>query len=108
MAKALTARTYLLTWLALIVLAAISLGLSFLHLPAFDLSASLVIATVKAALVAWFFMHLAEQPFASRLVLLVSVLLFALLISLTALDVASRRTFPKGPRPGDQNAFYRR
>jgi hypothetical protein len=42
-------------------------------------------------------MHLYEQRFANRAVMLVSVLLAAILIALTAADVLSRHTFP--PRP---------
>src|SRR5437762_2657760 len=106
--KHLTATQYVLTWAALIVLAAISLGASFLGWTSADLAISLVIASMKATLVAWFFMHLAEQRFANRLVVVIAVLLFALLISLMALDVATRHTFPKGPRPGEDNQFYQR
>lgn len=101
-------RGYLFTWFALIALAALSLGLSFLHWPAGGLAASLAIATVKATLVVWFFMHLAEQRFLNRLIVVIAALLFALLIGLTAADVATRRTFPAGPRPTENSAFYRR
>jgi cytochrome c oxidase subunit 4 len=82
---------YLATYAALIVLAAVSLLLSILHLGAVDLVLSLVIAMAKALLVLWFFMHLREQRAANRLVVLVSFVLLVILVVLTALDVASRR-----------------
>ena len=99
---------YLLTFVALLVLATLSLGLSFLHWTTGDLVVSLVIAGVKALLVLWFFMHLAEQRFTNRLTVLVSVLFVALLVGLAAADVGSRRLFPKAPQPTADEQFYKR
>jgi cytochrome c oxidase subunit 4 len=100
--------TYALTFVALIVLATVSLLLSFLHWPTGDLAVSLVIAGLKALLVLWFFMHLAEQRFSNRLVVAVSVGFVALLVGLTAADVVSRRTFPVRPEPPRGEIFYSR
>jgi cytochrome c oxidase subunit 4 len=91
---------YIGVYIALVLLAGLSLGLSFAHLGAADLVLSLLIALAKALLVLWFFMHLYEQRAANRLVVLVSFLLLLVLVALTALDVASRHTFPV--RPVDQ------
>ena len=107
MEKHLSAFGYLLTYLALIVLATISLLISFVHWPAGDLVISLVIASAKAVLVLWFFMHLYEQRFANRFVVLVSFAFVGLLISLVALDVASRETFPPAPRPTASEPYRR-
>jgi cytochrome c oxidase subunit 4 len=51
----------------------------------------------KGTLVALFFMHLIEQRFVNRMVLLISVLFIALLVTLVVADVATRHTFPMGP-----------
>ena len=99
---------YLLTYLGLIALATLSLGLSFLHWSTGDLVISLVIAAVKATLVFWFFMHLHEQRFANRMVVLVSFAMVSILIALMALDVASRHTDPPAPRPSSSTELYRR
>jgi cytochrome c oxidase subunit 3 len=90
---------YLGVYGALILLAALSLGLSFAHLGNGDLILSLVIAFIKALLVLWFFMHLYQQRGANRLVVLVSFVLLAILVALTAADVATRHTYPRAPLP---------
>src|SRR5438552_2437082 len=106
--KHVTATGYLLTYLALLTLATGSLLLSFLPWVVGQLVTSLAIAVVKAVLVLWFFMHLYEQRFANRMVVLVSVLLVVLLVVLSSLDVATRHTFPKALRPSPSNSFYQR
>lgn len=107
MVKHLTLSTYLFTFLALIALAGISLGLSFIRWGAGDLVVALAIASVKAFLVFWIFMHLIEQRFANRLFMLIAVMLFLLLVTLTAVDVASRHTFPRGLTPTAGDGIYR-
>lgn len=53
-------------------------------------------------------MHLVEQRFTSRAALSVSALFVAVLVGLTAADVASRHTFPVRPPPPAIEACYRR
>jgi caa(3)-type oxidase subunit IV len=107
MEKHLSLTNYLFTYVALIALAALSLGLSFIRWGDGDLVVGLGIASIKAFLVFWIFMHLIEQQFANRLFMLISILLFILLVSLTAVDVASRHTFPRGLTPTQTNSLYR-
>ena len=85
------------TWVALIALTAMSLAASRLDLGAADLVVSLVIATVKSGLVLMLFMHLAEERFASRMVVALSVIFVVLLVGLTVADVATRHTSPPAP-----------
>jgi cytochrome c oxidase subunit IV len=106
--KHVTGIGYLATYIALMVLATVSLLLSFVHWTTGDLIISMVIASIKSILVFWFFMHLVEQRFANRLVVLVSFALLTILITLTATDVVSRRTFPPAPRPSEASEEYRR
>jgi cytochrome c oxidase subunit 4 len=98
---------YLFTFVALVALATLSLGLSFLHWTTGDLVVSLVIATIKAALVLYIFMHLVEQRFSSHVVVGVTALMLALLAGLTAADVATRQTSAPSPRPEPSDLFYR-
>src|SRR5512137_2569835 len=58
---------------------------------------ALTIATVKAALVAVFFMHLWEEQGVARLVLVVSAVFVALLIGLTMADNATRFPYANPP-----------
>ena len=57
-ASRITERTYLRTWIALMALAAATFGLSFLDLGVLHVPVALLIAGVKAVLIALFFMHL--------------------------------------------------
>jgi cytochrome c oxidase subunit 4 len=94
------------TFVGLLVLATLSLLLSFLHWPVGDLVVSLLIALVKALLVVYFFMHLIEQPFSSHMTMLVAVVWVTLLIGLAAADVVTRHTFPARPEPTEGQPFY--
>src|SRR5580698_1661011 len=93
-------RTYFLVFLALIALTAITFGLSFAHLGAWEAPVALGIAAAKALLVLLFFMHLAESKQPYWIFLLVGVLLMATLVVLMVTDVEKRepRTLPAGVR----------
>lgn len=94
---------YVVTFLALLGLTALSFGASRIDLGRWDIVVALAIAACKTTLVMLFFMHLLEQRFANRLVPIVSLVFVLLLTSLVAVDVASRHTFPKAPAPpGEQ------
>ena len=90
---------YVLTWLALAALAVLSLGLSSLHLGGVYVAISLVIAVVMALIALLSFMHLDEESFSVTLVPVAVIFFVGLLVSLVALDVASRRTYPQAPAP---------
>ncbi len=99
---------YVLVFVALLVLATVSLLLSMLHWPVWGTIVALGIAVVKALLVLFFFMHLVEQRFTNRVTVLVSVLFVSLLVGLTAADVATRHTFAARTEPAPDEAFYGR
>ena len=55
-------RTYLMIFGALMVLTIITVGVSYVHLPtALAVLVALVVATIKASLVAMYFMHLLHE-----------------------------------------------
>ena len=58
-------RTYIVVWGALIVLTAVTVAVSYVHLGLMNVVVALLIASVKASLVALYFMHLRYE---SRLV----------------------------------------
>jgi cytochrome c oxidase subunit 4 len=58
-------RTYIVVWGALVVLTAVTVAVSYVHLGMMNVVVALLIASVKASLVALFFMHLRYE---SRLV----------------------------------------
>ncbi len=90
---------YLVVWLLLLALTALSFLLSLAHLGTVDVALALGIAAVKTALVGLFFMHLAEARFSIVLAPCVAVFLLLLLLSLLVTDVMTRRTFPRAPSP---------
>lgn len=83
-------RSYLAVWGALMLLTALTVGASQLNLGALNVPLALGIATLKAALVALFFMHLFyDDKF--NLVILVSGLIFvAVFAALTVSDMMLR------------------
>lgn len=81
---------YLWTWTALLLLTFLSVGIWSLGQT--SIGVALAIASVKGGLVTLYFMHLVEQRFANRLVVLVSALVVLVLVLLVIADVALRRT----------------
>jgi cytochrome c oxidase subunit 4 len=83
-------RTYTLTFVALLVLTTLTLGLSFAPLGVWHVPTAMMIAAAKTLLVAVFFMHLFDHGTSSWVAMLVAILLMLILVVLTALDVVSR------------------
>ncbi|WP_298271827.1 cytochrome C oxidase subunit IV family protein [Geobacter sp.] len=54
-------RTYIAVWLALLVLTGITWGVSYLDLGLWNVVVALAIASLKASLVALYFMHLRSE-----------------------------------------------
>ncbi len=89
---------YVMVWAALMVLTGITVAVwkTDLSMSA-RVAVALLVATVKAALVAIFFMHLWEERGVARLTLVVSGLFVILLIGLTVLDNATRFPYANPP-----------
>jgi cytochrome c oxidase subunit 4 len=89
-----------LSWLALLVLTFVSFGASRLgYGGGTELMIALTISVVKTLIVLFIFMHLIEQRFANRLIVIVTFLFIVLLVTLTAADPLTRKTFPQRPDP---------
>lgn len=82
-------RPYVLSWLALLVLTAASFGAHYLELGAFATAVSLIIAAVKAGVVALVFMHLKTESVSVRTVAALNLAWVALISVGIALDVAA-------------------
>jgi len=85
-----THRTFFFTFLALVVLAAVSFGLSFVHLGVMSVPAAMAISLAKAVLVVLFFMELVVQRFTTRVVVVGSMLMLMVLIAFMVADVWTR------------------
>ena len=85
-----SAITYVVVWVVLIVLATASLLLSDVVVGGGGLALSLVIATIKAGLVAAFFMHLAHGRAAHRMAFAAAIAFLLLLVLGVIADVGTR------------------
>lgn len=92
-------RRILVTGALLVILALVSLGLSDEPLGRFAIVAALVIAAVKATLVAWEFMRLRAAPASIQLAAMTAVLMVLLLVVFAAADVTTRETSRPVPDP---------
>jgi len=80
-------RTYVIVWIALLALTATTIIVAGMHLGRFSTLTALVIASIKASLVLWFFMHLKYEKRLFRYMLLVPVATLTVIIGLTFLDI---------------------
>jgi cytochrome c oxidase subunit 4 len=85
--------------LSLLALTGLTVGVSFLHLPAaWHLGLGLAIASLKAGLVLLFFMHVIESAPATRAVIVVAFFwLVGILLALTLTDYTTRDTAAARP-----------
>jgi len=94
--RGMTVGKYTLSFVALLLLTALTLALSFAHLGAGEWLVALGIAVVKSIIVAWFFMHLFEMSVVHRMAGVVAASLLAVLIVLAMADIWTR---PKAINP---------
>ena len=79
-------RVYITVFVALMVLTIITVAISYLHLPvAGAVAVALLVATVKGALVACYFMHLISEKKLIYAVLLITAFKFIALMALPVL-----------------------
>ena len=88
-----SAASYYVVFAALVVLTLATVGLSFCELGNWHTVIGLTIATVKAALVALFFMHLLRSQRLTWLALGAGLFWLAILMSLTLADYLTRPWF---------------
>jgi len=80
-------KTFVLIWLALLILTALTIGAAGLQMGKWSMLANLLIASTKAGLVLWFFMHLKYEHRLFKLLLLVPIGTITIIIGLTFLDI---------------------
>lgn len=81
---------YNLVFLMLMILLALTFGLAHIDLGRFNLPTGLLIAAIKAILVALYFMHLKHSSGVHRIASAVGVFWLGILISLSLSDYLSR------------------
>jgi len=83
-------KTYIVTWIALAILVFASLAAAQYHVGELNIVIALAIATVKAGLILYIFMHLRNEGWFFRLTLLLPLLVFAFILWFTFQDVVYR------------------
>ena len=84
---------YVAVWAALLVLTGITVYVAGLDLGKFGITTNIFIASLKAGLVVYIFMHLKNESRFLKLMLLMAVLTLTVIIVLTFLDVLYRGGF---------------
>jgi cytochrome c oxidase subunit 4 len=82
-----TTRTYIAVWVGLLALTALTIKAAELQLGALGMAANLLIASSKASLVLWFFMHLKNEKRVLKVMLLVPIATLTVIIGLTFFDI---------------------
>jgi cytochrome c oxidase subunit 4 len=80
-------RTFVLTWAGLLLLTAFTVAVATLHRGAASIVVPLLIASAKAFLVLWFFMHLKYERPLFRIMLLMPIVTLTFILALTFSDV---------------------
>lgn len=94
-------RTFVLVWLGLLVLLALTTASSYVHLGVGNTLLNFVIAAIKLALIAVFFMHLARADAAVRLAAGAALLFLFFLAFLSFADFLTRSVLVAPWQGGD-------
>ncbi len=85
---------YVLTWLGLMVLLALTLGSSYIPMGPWNTAANMAISCAKGLLIAIFFMHLRQAGALLRIAAVTGLVWLALLLGLSWADYATRSVSP--------------
>ena len=83
-------RTYVAVGITLLVLTGITIGASFIDFGPYNVTIALVIASVKAMLVAFFFMHLFWDNKIYLIIFAASLLFFTIILTFSMFDTTTR------------------
>ena len=86
-------RTYIMVFVSLMVLTVVTVGVFFIHLPVkAAIAVALIIASIKASLVACYFMHLISEKKLILWVMALTVAFFAVLLLVPVWTTADKIT----------------
>jgi cytochrome c oxidase subunit IV len=94
-----SSRIYLVILGLLLVLTCVTVGAAYVDFGSFNLIIAVLIATVKATLVAMFFMHLRHDPPLNAIIFVSSLIFLGLFLLFPLIDIQSRdKVVPYGLR----------
>ncbi len=85
--RAVATKTFLFVWIALLCLTALTIKAAQMQMGEWSMVANIVIASTKASLVLWFFMHLKYEKRLFKLLLFVPIMTISIIIVLTFFDI---------------------
>jgi cytochrome c oxidase subunit 4 len=88
---------YLTIFTALMVLTAVTVFAAFVDLGQFNFAVAMAIATFKASLVVWYFMHMKYQSHLTKLTLATGLFFLAILLGMMLIDYTSKTFTPMPP-----------
>jgi len=80
-------RSFMLVWIALLMLTGLTIKAAQLRMGEWSMVANIAIASTKAGLVLWFFMHLKYEKRIFKLLLFVPIITISIIIGLTFFDI---------------------
>lgn len=80
-------RVFIIAWICLLILTGLTIKAAEMHLGKWSMLANLLIASAKAGLVLWFFMHLKYEKKIFKLLFFVPVVTITIIIGLTFFDI---------------------
>ena len=80
-------KTFILVWIALLILTGVTIKAAQMRMGEWSMLANILIASTKASLVLWFFMHLKYETKFLRVLFLVPIATITIIIGLTFFDI---------------------
>ncbi len=80
----------MLVWITLLILTGLTIKAAQLRMGEWSMVANIAIASTKAGLVLWFFMHLKYEKRMFKLLLFVPIITISIIIGLTFFDILFR------------------
>jgi cytochrome c oxidase subunit 4 len=84
---AVATKTFIFVWIALLCLTGLTIKAAQMQMGSWSMVANIAIASVKASLVLWFFMHLKLEKRLFRLLIFVPLMTVSIIIVLTFFDI---------------------
>jgi cytochrome c oxidase subunit 4 len=80
-------KTFVFIWIALLILTGVTIKAAEMRMGEWSMLANLLIASTKASLVLWFFMHLKYEKKIFKILFFVPVATITVIIGLTFFDI---------------------
>jgi len=83
-------KTHVFVWVALLCLTGLTIKAAQMKMGEWSMVANIAIASAKASLVLWFFMHLRQERRLFKLLIFVPLMTISIIIGLTFFDILYR------------------